>query len=316
MADTLVGDATGSAPRLAPAERAEETSWRGSVGGYLFLTPWLIGFFGLTLGPALVSLYLSFTDFDLLGSPRWVGAANYVRIATNDAKFVSAMHVTFLYVALAVPLKLIFALLVAMVLNKGIRGLPLYRAMFYLPSLIGASVAIAVLWRQLFAGDGLLNQFLALFGIHGPSWISDPDTALYTLVALSVWQFGSPMIIFLAGLRQIPKDVYEAAEIDGASRAQQFFRITLPMLTPVIFFNGVVQTIDAFKAFTPAFIISGGTGGPIDSTLFYTLYLYQEAFAYFRMGYASALAWILVVIVAAFTALAFLSSRYWVHYDG
>jgi multiple sugar transport system permease protein len=317
MADTLIGDATDSAPRLAPAvERAEETSWRGSVSGYLFLAPWLIGFFGLTLGPALVSLYLSFTDFDLLGSPRWVGAANYVRIATNDAKFVSAMHVTFLYVALAVPLKLIFALMVAMVLNKGIRGLPLYRAMFYLPSLIGASVAIAVLWRQLFAGDGLLNQFLALFGIHGPSWISDPDTAIYTLVALSVWQFGSPMIIFLAGLRQIPKDVYEAAEIDGASRSQQFWRITLPMLTPVIFFNGVVQTIDAFKAFTPAFIISGGTGGPIDSTLFYTLYLYQEAFAYFRMGYASALAWILVVIVAAFTALAFLSSRYWVHYDG
>jgi multiple sugar transport system permease protein len=317
MAEALIGDATDSAPRLAPQiDRAEETSWRGSVSGYLFLTPWLIGFFGLTLGPALVSLYLSFTDFDLLGSPRWVGAANYVRIATADAKFVSAMHVTFLYVALAVPLKLIFALMVAMVLNKGIRGLPLYRAMFYLPSLIGASVAIAVLWRQLFAGDGLLNQFLGLFGIRGPSWISDPDTALYTLVALSVWQFGSPMIIFLAGLRQIPKDVYEAAEIDGASRSQQFWRITLPMLTPVIFFNGVVQTIDAFKAFTPAFIISGGTGGPIDSTLFYTLYLYQEAFAYFRMGYASALAWILVVIVAAFTALAFLSSRYWVHYDG
>jgi multiple sugar transport system permease protein len=185
-----------------------------------------------------------------------------------------------------------------------------------LPSLIGASVAISVLWRQLFAGDGLLNQALKLVGIHGPSWISNPDTALYTLVALSVWQFGSPMIIFLAGLRQIPRDVYEAAEIDGASRNQQFWRITLPLLTPVIFFNLVVQTIDAFKAFTPAFIISGGTGGPIDATLFYTLYLYQEAFAYFRMGYASALAWVLVVIIASFTALSFLSSRYWVHYDG
>ena len=203
-----------------------------------------------------------------------------------------------------------------MILNKGISGLPLYRAMFYLPSLLGASVAIAVLWRQLFAGDGLFNQVLALFGIHGPSWISNPDYSLYTLVALSVWQFGSPMIIFLAGLRQIPQDLYEAAEIDGASRRQQFLKITLPLLTPVIFFNVVVQTIDAFKAFTPAFIISGGTGGPIDSTLFYTLYLYQEAFAYFRMGYASALAWILVVIIAMFTAFAFLTSRYWVHYDG
>src|SRR5262249_22795250 len=173
----------------------------------------------------------------------------------------ASMRVTFFYVAFAVPLKLAFALAVAMALNKGIRGLPIYRALFYLPSLLGASVAIAVLWRQLFAGDGLFNQFLALFGIQGPSWVSNPDTALYTLVALSAWQFGSPMIIFLAGLRQIPKDVYEAAEIDGASRAQQFWRITLPLLTPVVFFNGVVQTIEAFKAFTPAFIISGGTGG-------------------------------------------------------
>jgi multiple sugar transport system permease protein len=314
VADTLIDVAT---PRQAqPDARAPELSWRESTTGYLFLAPWLIGFFGLTLGPALVSLYLSFTDYDLLSNPRWVGAANYVRIATSDPKFSAAMHVTFLYVALAVPLKLAFALLVAMMLNRGLRGLPLYRAIFYLPSLIGASVAVSVLWRQLFAGDGLLNQALKLVGIHGPSWISNPDTALYTLVALSVWQFGSPMIIFLAGLRQIPKDVYEAAEIDGASRNQQFWRITLPLLTPVLFFNVVVQTIDAFKAFTPAFIISGGTGGPIDSTLFYTLYLYQEAFAYFRMGYASALAWVLVVIIAAFTALSFLSSRYWVHYDG
>lgn len=314
MADTLI-DAAASRPAL-PAAGAPDASWRESATGYLFLAPWLIGFFGLTLGPALVSLYLSFTDYDLLSNPRWVGAANYVRIATSDPKFSAAMHVTFLYVALSVPLKLAFALLVAMMLNRGLRGLPLYRAIFYLPSLIGASVAVAVLWRQLFAGDGLLNQALKLFGIHGPSWISNPDTALYTLVALSVWQFGSPMIIFLAGLRQIPKDVYEAAEIDGASRNQQFWRITLPLLTPVLFFNVVVQTIDAFKAFTPAFIISGGTGGPIDATLFYTLYLYQEAFAYFRMGYASALAWVLVVIIAAFTALSFLTSRYWVHYDG
>jgi multiple sugar transport system permease protein len=309
MPDALIG------ARSQPAELAREPVWQGSAAGYLFLTPWLIGFFGLTLGPALVSLYLSFADFDLLRNPKWIGAANYVRIATADPKFIEAMHVTFAYVALAVPLKLVFALAVAVILNKGISGLPLYRAMFYLPSLIGASVAIAVLWRQLFEGDGLFNQFLALFGVRGPSWVSNPDYALYTLVALSIWQFGSPMIIFLAGLRQLPADVYEAAEIDGASRLQQFWKITLPLLTPVIFFNVVVQTIDAFKAFTPAFIISGGTGGPIDSTLFYTLYLYQEAFAYFRMGYASALAWILVVIVATFTAFAFLTSRYWVHYD-
>jgi len=281
----------------------------------MFLLPWLAGFFLLTLGPTLASLVLSFTNFDLIQTPRWVGTANYERIATADAKFWRSMSVTFLYVIMSVPLKLAFALGVAMMLNRGIRGLPLYRALFYLPSLLGASVAIAVLWRKLFAGDGLLNQFLAMFGIQGPSWVSNPDYALYTLVVLSIWQFGSPMIIFLAGLRQIPQDMYEAASLDGASALRQFVKITLPLLTPVIFFNAIVQTIDAFKAFTPAFIISEGTGGPVDSTLFYTLYLYQEAFGYLRMGYASALAWVLVVIVAVFTAFSFLTSRYWVHYD-
>ncbi|HEV2564651.1 MAG TPA: sugar ABC transporter permease [Microvirga sp.] len=282
---------------------------------YSFLAPWLIGFLGLTLGPTLASLYLSFTNFDLLQDPQFIGTANYERIVTNDVKFWHSMQVTFAYVVMAVPLKLAFALGLAMVLNRGIAGLPLYRALFYLPSLLGASVAIAVLWRQLFAKDGLVNVALALFGIDGPSWISDPNYSLYTLVLLSIWQFGSPMIIFLAGLRQIPPDVYEAASIDGATKVQQFVKITLPLLTPVIFFNGIVQTIDAFKAFTPAFIISEGTGGPIDSTLFYTLYLYQEGFAYFRMGYASALAWILLIIIACFTAFSFLTSRYWVHYN-
>jgi multiple sugar transport system permease protein len=289
--------------------------WRENSAGYLFLLPWFIGFFGLTLGPSLISLYLSFTRYDLLTSPHWVGFANYVRMFTADTKFWASMRVTFLFVALSVPLKLAFALAIATLLNRGIRGLPIYRAIFYLPSLLGASVAIAVLWRQLFARDGLVNAILALFHIEGASWISNPRYSLFTLVILSVWQFGSPMIIFLAGLRQIPINMYEAAHIDGASRARIFFKITLPLLTPVIFFNAVVQTIDAFKAFTPAFIISGGTGGPIDSTLFYTLYLYQEAFAYFRMGYASALAWVLLIIVALFTGFAFLTSRYWVHYD-
>jgi multiple sugar transport system permease protein len=283
--------------------------------GYVFLVPWFVGFFGLTLGPALASLYLSFTEYDLLRDPRWIALDNYVRIAAGDPKFAASMRVTLVYIMFAVPLKLAFALAIAMILNRGIAGLPLYRAMFYLPSLLGASVAIAVLWRQLFAGDGVINQVLAQVGIQGPSWISNPDYALSTLVALSIWQFGSPMIIFLAGLKQIPHELYEAAQLDGASKPQQFWRITLPLLTPVVFFNAVVQTIEAFKAFTPAFIISGGTGGPIDSTLFYTLYLYQEAFAYFRMGYAAALAWILVAIIALFTAFAFLSSRYWVHYN-
>jgi multiple sugar transport system permease protein len=225
------------------------------------------------------------------------------------------MRVTGFFVLFSVPLKLAFALAVAMLLNRGIKGLPIYRAVFYLPSLLGASVAIAVLWRQIFAGDGLINRVLAVVGIEGPSWISNPRYSLWTLVALSVWQFGSPMIIFLAGLRQIPTDMYEAASLDGASKWRQFIKITLPLLTPVIFFNAVIQTIDAFKSFTPAFIISSGTGNPINSTLFYTLYLYQEAFGFFRMGYASALAWILLIIIAVFTGISFLTSRFWVHYD-
>jgi multiple sugar transport system permease protein len=290
-------------------------AWQNHAPGYLFLLPWFIGFFGLTLGPIISSLYLSFTDFDLLTPAEWIGTANYERMFTRDAKFAASMRVTLFFVLFSVPLKLAFALGIAMLLNRGMRGLPLYRALFYLPSLLGASVAIAILWRQIFSGDGLVNRILALVGIDGPSWISHPNYSLWTLIILSVWQFGSPMIIFLAGLRQIPQDMYEAASLDGASKWRQFWKITLPLLTPVVFFNAVIQTIEAFKSFTPAFIISAGTGNPINSTLFYTLYLYQEAFGFFRMGYASALAWFLLLLVACFTAFSFLTSKYWVHYD-
>jgi multiple sugar transport system permease protein len=289
---------------------------RRNAAGYLFLLPWLVGFFGLTLGPTIASLYLSFTDYDLLTPARWTGLKNYEYAFFQDQHFQSALSVTFRYVLWSVPLKLTAALALAMALDKGIRGVAIYRAVFYLPSLLGASVAIAVLWLQIFGGNGLVNELLALIGFSGmPSWVSHPDYALGTLVVLAVWQFGSPMIIFLAGLRQIPQDLYEAASMDGAGPARQFFRITLPLLAPVIFFNLVLQTIEGFKAFTQAFIVSGGNGSPVDSTLFYTLYLYIEAFANFRMGYASALAWVLLVIIAAFTALAFLSSRYWVYYE-
>jgi multiple sugar transport system permease protein len=307
--------AAGYAGTKPAAASAWSRFWAQNGAGYLFLLPWMLGFFCLTIGPALISLYLSFTNFDLLTTPDWVSTANYTRIFTADPKFVQSMRVTLMFVVFSVPLKLVFALMVAMLLNKGMKGLPLYRAIFYLPSLLGASVAIAVLWRNLFSGDGLVNDLLATIGIQGPSWISNPRYSLWTLIILSVWQFGSPMIIFLAGLRQIPSDMYEAASLDGASRWRQFVKITLPLLTPVIFFNAVIQTIDAFKSFTPAFIISSGTGNPINSTLFYTLYLYQEAFGFFRMGYASALAWVLLAIIAFFTAFSFLTSRYWVHYD-
>jgi len=306
---------TASGERAAVRSGWWSRTWNENGAGYLFLLPWFIGFFGLTIVPILSSLYLSFTNFNMLQAPDWVGADNYVRMFTHDPKFFQSMRVTLLFVVFSVPLKLAFALLVALLLNRGMRGLPLYRAVFYLPSLLGASVAIAVLWRTLFAGDGLVNKGLAVIGIQGPAWISNPRYSLWTLVALAVWQFGSPMIIFLAGLRQIPQDVYEAASMEGASKWRIFWKITLPLLTPVVFFNAVIQIIEGFKSFTPAFIISGGTGNPVNSTLFYTLYLYQEAFSFFRMGYASALAWVLLVVVAVFTGISFFSSRYWVHYD-
>ena len=280
----------------------------------MFLLPWLAGFFLLTLGPTLASLVLSFTNFDLIQAPRWVGTANYERIATADAKFWRSMSVTFLYVIMSVPLKLAFALGVAMMLNRGIRGLPLYRALFYLPSLLGASVAIAVLWRKLFAGDGLLNQFLAMFGIQGPSWVSNPDYALYTLVVLSIWQFGSPMIIFLAGLRQIPQDMYEAASLDGASPFRQFVKITLPLLTPVIFFNLVTGLIAAFQIFENAYIMTGG--GPNYATYFFGLNIYFTAFRSLRFGYASTIAYILFILIAALTLFVMSTSRRWVYYAG
>ncbi|WP_431931528.1 carbohydrate ABC transporter permease [Nonomuraea jabiensis] len=281
---------------------------------YLFLLPWFAGLLLLTGGPILASLALSFTDFDLLTTPSFVGLDNYARMLTDDPHFVNAVRVTLIYVVFSVPLSGAFALLVAVLLNRPVRGVGVYRAAYYLPSLLGGSVAVAILWRQIFGADGLINDILRYFGIVGPSWISTPQYAIYTLVILHIWQFGSPMLIFLAGLKQIPAELYDAAAVDGAGRVRAFFRITLPMLSPIIFFNLVLQTVNAFKAFTPAFIISGGNGGPADSTLFYTLFIYQEGFGNFRMGYASALAWVLLLVTAAFTALAFRSSKYWVHY--
>jgi multiple sugar transport system permease protein len=283
--------------------------------GYLFLLPWFLGFFLLALGPILASLYLSFTRYDMVNAPRFVGFDNYVYMFTRDRRFWTALEVTFHYVVLSVPARLIMALGVAMLLDKGLRSIGVYRAIFYLPSLLGASIAIAILWRQLFDAHGVVNQALGYFGIAGPNWLTNPDTSLYTLVILAMWQFGSPMLIFLAGLRGIPRDLYEAAEIDGTPRWRQFTRITLPLLAPVIFFNLVLQTIEAFKTFSSAFIISNGSGAPADSLLFYTVYLFNEAFKFFRMGYASALAWVLLIIIAVFTAIAFFTSKYWVHYE-
>jgi multiple sugar transport system permease protein len=288
---------------------------RENIGGYLFLLPWFAGLLLFTIGPIFSSLYLSFTRFDLLSVPEWIGTQNYVALFA-DPRWQNSVKVTLIYVFLSVPVKMLFALALALLLNKGIKGLGIYRAIYYVPSLLGGSVAIAILWRQVFDADGLVNHALQLIGIHTTeSWISNPGTALFTLVALAVWQFGSPMLIFLAGLKQIPVEYYEAAAMDGAGRIAIFFTITFPLLTPIIFFNMVLQMIFAFQAFTPAFVVSSGTGGPVDATLFYTLYLYQEGFGNLHMGYASAMAWVLLVAIALFTSLAFLTSRYWVFYQ-
>jgi multiple sugar transport system permease protein len=289
-------------------------AWRRNAVGYMFLGPWLIGLLGLSLIPMVSSLYLSFTNYDMFTSPEWAGLENYKQMF-EDSKYIASVKVTTTYVLLSVPLQLMFALGVALLLNRGLRGLRFYRAVYYVPSLFGGSVAVALLWRQLFGGEGLINRGLALFGMEGTNWISSPDTALYTLVILAVWQFGAPMVIFLAGLKQVPLELYEAAKIDGASKFRQFFKITLPMISPIVLFNLIMQIIHAFQAFTPAYIVSGGEGGPLDSTLFYTLYLYQKAFTHFDMGYAAAMAWVLLIAIAIITAIIFGTSKKWVFYQ-
>ncbi len=296
-------------------EPKAKRKYRDNKAGLVFLLPWLIGFFVFTAGPMLVSLYLAFTNYNLLQSPQWAGFDNFIRM-WGDQRLWKSVEVTFVYVFVSVPFLLALALAVAVLLDKGMRGLSFYRSVFYLPSLMGGSVAIAILWRQVFGYDGIVNGFLGFFGIQGPGWVAHPDYALGTLIVLNIWTFGSPMVIFLAGLRQIPEMYYEAANVDGAGKLRQFFTITLPLLTPIIFFNLVLQIIFAFQNFTQAYVVSGGTGGPSDSTLFYTLYLYQQAFnTPMQMGYASAMAWLLVMLIGGLTMVNFWLSKYWVFYD-
>lgn len=300
-------------PAVPKPPRKPRASKNGAA--YVFLTPWLIGAALLTVGPMIASLYLSFTDYDLFTDPQFIGLANYQKMM-DDPRFWSAVGVTAQYVLFAAPLKLLAALGVALLLNKARRGQGFYRSAFYAPSLLGASVAVALVWRTLFSNDGVVDDGLSFVGIDVGGWISNPDMALYVLVVLAIWQFGAPMVIFLAGLKQIPQDLYDASAVDGAGKLRTFWSVTVPMLSPVIFFNLVLETINAFQAFTAAYIISGGRGGPIDSTLFFTLYLYDRAFTAFDMGYASAMAWVLLIAIGIITALIFRSSRAWVFYSG
>jgi len=302
-------------PRLKlsrkPAVRTQ--LFRNYIPGYLFISPWLIGFFLLTAWPMFQSLYYSFTDYELFYDPRRIGLNNYITMFTNDPKFLNSLKITLWFVVFSVPLKLLVALGLAMLLNQNMRGISLYRTFIYFPSLIGASVAVSILWSNIFGKDGFINQLLGLFGIEGKSWISHPDTALGTLVLLVVWQFGSSMVIFLAGLKQIPHELYEASAIDGAGGWRRFSKITLPMLSPVLLFNLVLQTISSFQMFTQVYIIM--KGGPIDSTYMFALYLYEKGFNRYQMGYASAMAWVFLLLVAVVTAVIFATSRYWVYYE-
>lgn len=326
MANTSTAPATSTAAPAGAGPAADSTRGTGPKGpgrpprrerqgaAWVFLSPWVLGASVLTLIPMAVSLYLSFTDYNLFDPPSWIGLRNYVQMFTEDPRLLRSIGNTLLYVLVAVPLQLALALTVALALKSMRRGRNFYRSAFYAPSLLGASMSIALVWRAIFNDGGTVDNLMSGLGFHIGGWVNHPGWALVSVALLTVWQFGAPMVIFLAGLQQIPQDLYEAAAVDGAGRWRQFASITLPMLSPVLFFNLVLQTIQAFQVFTPAFAVSGGRGGPADSTLFYTLYLYERGFTASHMGYASAMAWMLLLAIGIVTAVLFRTSRSWVFY--
>lgn len=281
--------------------------------GYLFLTPFLIGLFAFTVYPFVYSLYLSFTKYNILSPASWIGLQNYVKMFTQDPKFWASFKVTCKFALVQVPVKLAFSLLVAVVLSKATRLTNAYRTAFYIPSLLGGGVAVAMTWKQLWRIDGVVNRLLSTLGISPVNWLNNPNTALYILILLGVWQFGSQMLIFLAAIKDVPMSLHEAAIVDGAGSVTRFFRITLPLLTPSLFFNLVNGIIGSMQAFNSAFLVT--SGGPLNSTLYYGLYQYQQAFEYRNMGYASAMAWFLMLVIVALTALVFRSSSGWVYYQ-
>lgn len=281
--------------------------------GLAYISPWIIGFLVFQLYPLAASLYYSFTDFNMFSAPTFVGWKNYIYMFTQDPLFKVSLQRTFIYVIIGVPVKLSFAFFIAMILNQKLRCMNVFRTVYYLPSIVGGSVAVSILWRLLFTKEGAINGFLGLFGVPAVNWLGDPDLALFTISLIIVWQFGSSMVLFLAGLQQIPEDLYEAARVDGAGKIRCFFRITVPLITPVLFFNLIMQMIDAFQDFTGAMIVTNG--GPLNQTYLYALKLYDDGFKYFKMGYASALSWVLFLIIMIFTALIFKSSPLWVNYQ-
>lgn len=287
---------------------------RESTAGIIFTLPFTIGFLLFMIVPMGISLYYSFCKYDILSPPVFTGLDNFVKMF-QDETFFKAIGVTFYFALVSVPLRLIFALVVAMLLLKNSRMSGFYRAAYYLPSIIGGSVAVAILWKRMFATDGVINRLLGMVGIETTfAWLGDTRTAIWVLILLAVWQFGSSMLIFLSALKQISRELYEAAEVDGANGIQKFFRITLPLLTPTIFFNLVMQMINGFLAFTQSYIITQGK--PMNSTLFYTVYMYQQSFEFYNTGYGAALAWVMLAIIGTITLILFATKKFWVYEEG
>lgn len=286
-----------------------------NMWGWLLVSPWLFGFIVFTLGPMIASAYLSFTDWDIITPPKWVGLHNYLYMFQEDPIALQSLRITITYAFVSVPLRLVLGLSIALLMNQKVKGIFVFRTIYYLPAVL-SGVAVAMLWRWVFNSEfGLVNSALwTLFGIQGPAWLVDQDWALSALIVMSLWDVGAPMLIYLAGLQGIPTDLYEAAEVDGANAWRRLWAITIPMLTPVLFFNLVIGLIDALQVFTQAFIIT--EGGPNNATMFSILYMYLNAFRYFNMGYASAIAWILFILILILTVIVFRWSSSWVHYEG
>jgi multiple sugar transport system permease protein len=306
--------------KVKPASRPMSMKKREALWGYLLISPWLIGFVVFTLGPMIASLLLSLTRYNITTTPVFVQFENYIKLFTDDPKFWHSLGITVRFALVAIPLSLTFGFVLALLLNQNVPGLAFWRTIYYLPSVI-AGVAVAILWSLIFNPRfGILNWLLGLVGIDGPGWLASPDWAIPALIIMSLWSVGGGMIIYLSGLQSIPTALYEAAELDGANSTQRLFYITLPLMSPVIFYNLVIGIISTFQYFTEVYVITAtadtGLGGPAEATLFYNVYLYSNAFRYLNMGYASAMAWVLFLIVLVLTLLIFRSSAFWVYYEG
>lgn len=281
--------------------------------GLLYILPWLVGFGIFQFYPFVISFIYSFTDLKVAGNFKFIGLDNYIRLFAKDPDFMNSMGVTLKYVLYVVPGKIIFALLVALALNMRLKAINLYRTIFYLPSILGGSVAISALWRVMFMKTGIINNITAHLGIPAINWLGETKYALFTISMIEMWQFGSAMVIFLAALKQVPSEMYDAAKVDGAKKIRTFFHITLPMISTVMFFNILMQTINALQNFTAAFVVTNG--GPIKSTHLIGLKLYEDAFSRFSMGYASSQSWVMFAVIVLFTVIVFKSSRFWVFYN-